>query len=73
MGEEPTCRHCGDELPEDCPTNATSCIAYADWRARQLGDMLDEETAKALTLFKFYCAFTVALRDGLEELPHLEP
>jgi hypothetical protein len=45
----PVCRHCGDELPEDCPPHLTSCRAYWDWRARQAGDMLTEEESAALT------------------------
>jgi hypothetical protein len=51
----PACRHCGDELPEDCPPHLTSCRAYADWRARQAGDLLDEEEAGCLMLLRFNC------------------
>jgi hypothetical protein len=67
------CRHCTDALPEDCPAHVTSCIGYAHWLARQRGDMLDEEEAKTLTLLGLFCSFDVALRDGLELVPELEP
>jgi hypothetical protein len=68
----PACRHCGDDLPEDCPATVTSCKSYADWRARQRGDMLPADEADALALYAGLCAFDVALRDGLEMLPELD-
>src|SRR5262245_51678622 len=37
------CRHCNAPLPDDCPPVVTSCRSYADWRARQAGDMLTED------------------------------
>jgi len=46
----PTCRHCGDPLPDDAPPSVTSCRSYADWYARQAGDMLLADVADALTL-----------------------
>jgi hypothetical protein len=65
------CRHCGDDLPEDSPASVTSCRGYADWRARQMGDMLPAEEADMLGLFAGLCALDVATRDGLEMLPEL--
>lgn len=35
--------------------------------------MLSEVEAKRLKLLAFMCAFDVALRDGLEVVPRLEP
>ncbi len=69
----PVCRHCGDTLPDDSPPDLTSCRAYADWQAKRRGDMLSEDEAGALTLLAFYCALDVAIRDGLKEVPELEP
>jgi hypothetical protein len=65
------CRHCHDGLPADCPADVTSCRAYADWRARRRGDLLDGREASDLTLFAGLCALAVALRDGLAEVPDL--
>jgi hypothetical protein len=65
------CRHCGDELPRDCPPGVTSCRGYADWRARQKGDLLPTEEADALLLLAGLCEPDVAVRDGLPELPRL--
>jgi hypothetical protein len=67
----PRCRHCHDDLPADCPQGLTSCRAYADWRARQCGDMLGEQEANDLTLYAGLCALAVAVRDGLAEVPDL--
>src|SRR5262249_48726001 len=64
--QPPTCRHCGDTLPEDSPTGLTSCRAYCDWRARDEGDMLGEETAAALVLYRFFCEWDCALGKGQE-------
>jgi hypothetical protein len=69
----PSCHHCGDELPEDCPATLTSCKAYCDWRARQRGDMLPADEADMLGLYAGLCRLDVGLRDGLERLPELEP
>jgi hypothetical protein len=66
------CRHCGDELPVDCPASVTSCRAYADWRARERGDMLPADEADSLMLFAGLCSLGVALRDGLDVLPDLD-
>jgi hypothetical protein len=66
------CRYCGDELPDDAPPEVTSCTSYANWRARQAGDMLPADEAAMLTVFKGLCAFDVATRDGLEMLPELD-
>jgi hypothetical protein len=66
------CRHCGDELPVDCPITVTSCRSYADWRTRERGDLLPAEEADALTLFATLCPLGVALRDGLDMLPDLD-
>jgi hypothetical protein len=68
----PPCRHCGDELPEDCPATLTSCKAYCDWKARQRGDMQPADEADALALYAGLCRFYVALRDDLEMLPELD-
>ena len=65
------CRHCHDELPDGCPADVTSCRAYADWRARQQGDLLTAAEADDLTLCAGLCALSVALRDGLAEVPDL--
>jgi hypothetical protein len=65
----PRCRHCGDDLPGDAPPGLTSCRQYADWRARTAGDTLAEDVAHRLMLLAHYCALSVALRDGLAELP----
>jgi hypothetical protein len=67
-----TCRHCGDALPDNAPPSITSCTAYADWRARQVGDILPEGEAAMLAVFKGLCALDVAIRDGLELLPELD-
>jgi hypothetical protein len=67
------CRHCGDELNDDCPDGVTSCRGYADWKARRMGDMLTEGDAGTLILLAFYCAWDVALRDGLDLIPQLPP
>jgi hypothetical protein len=69
----PTCRHCGDELPEDSPTHLTSCRAYADWRARLRGDLLTEAEANDLLLLRAYCALQVVYYGRLEKVPELEP
>ncbi len=66
------CRHCGDDLPDDAPPSVSSCRSYADWRARQAGDMLTEDEAVDLTLFAGLCELDVATRDGLEMLPELD-
>jgi hypothetical protein len=34
------CRHCGDDLPSDCPFTVTNCKSYCDWLAPKRGDML---------------------------------
>jgi hypothetical protein len=64
------CRHCGDEPPSDCPADVTSCHGYANWQARQLGDMLSADEADMLTVWAGLCAMYVATRDGLELLPN---
>lgn len=56
----PQCRHCGDELPKDCPPEVTSCRGYADWEARTRGDMLPAWRARDLMLFRWCCEATVA-------------
>jgi hypothetical protein len=66
------CRHCGDELPDDGPPDVTSCRGYANWRARQAGDMLPVDEADVLTLWAGLCAMYMATRDGLELLPELD-
>jgi hypothetical protein len=68
----PRCRHCEDELPEDCPAGVTSCASYCNWKAGQRGDMLPENEARALELWKGLCALDVAIRNGLELLPELD-
>lgn len=68
----PRCRHCEDDLPDDCPDHITSCRSYSNWKAKQLGDMLPEDDAVVLELFAGLCEFDVATRDGLEFLPHLD-
>jgi hypothetical protein len=73
MSSPHTCRHCGDTLPEDCPAHVTSCRGYTDWWAHKRGDMLSEDDMNIATLFGFFCSLDVALRDGLELLPELEP
>jgi hypothetical protein len=50
------CRHCGDPLPADAPPSVTSCTSYANWRARQAGDMLQADEAAMRTVFKGLCA-----------------
>ena len=65
----PRCRHCDDELPDDCPADVTSCRSYANWKARKLGGMLTEEGARDLTLLWGLCAMYVATDKGLELLP----
>lgn len=32
------CRHCGEDLPDDCPEGVTSCRGYCDWKARRAGE-----------------------------------
>jgi hypothetical protein len=66
------CRHCGDLLPADAPPSVTSCTSYANWRARQAGDMLQADEAAMRTVFKGLCALDVARRDGLEMLAELD-
>ena len=68
----PRCRHWNDELPEDCPPTVTSCRSYANWRARQAGDMLPEDAAIDLQLIWGLCALDVGIRDGLEMPPELD-
>jgi hypothetical protein len=63
------CRHCGDTLPDDVPSTVASCHTYCSWRARERGDMLPADEADDLTLFTGLCALSVAIRDGLPELP----
>jgi hypothetical protein len=65
-------RHCGDELPDDCPTEITSCRSYANWKAKQKGDTLTEEFAVMLIMFECFFALDAASRDGLENLPDLD-
>jgi hypothetical protein len=65
------CRHCGEELPADCPAGVTSCRGYLDGRARRKRDLLPAEEADALTLLAGRCALDVALRDGLDQVPRL--
>jgi hypothetical protein len=65
------CRHCHDDRPADCPADVPSCKGYADWRARRQGDLLGEREAEDLTLYAGLCARSVALRDGLVEVPDL--
>jgi len=69
----PRCRHCHDDLPADCPPDLTSCRAYADWRARKKGDLLPGAEANDLTLYAGFCEMSVAIRDGLKEMPDLPP
>lgn len=64
------CRHCGDDLPEDCPDTVTSCRGYSAWQARQtIG--LDATDVHRLELLPAFCSVHVAIRDGLETLPEL--
>jgi hypothetical protein len=67
------CRHCGDDIPDDAPADVTSCRAYADWRARQAGDMLTDRQFADLTLYRGLCQLTLAFRHRLPTLPELEP
>jgi hypothetical protein len=53
------CRHCDDPLPDDAPPAVTSCRSYANWKARQRGDMLQADDA-------------LTFRDGLPQLPDLD-
>jgi hypothetical protein len=68
----PPCRHCGDELPADCPATVQSCRGYADWRSRQRGDLLPAGESDALSLYAGLCSLGVALRDGLDVMPELD-
>src|SRR5262245_43135267 len=58
------CRHCEDELLDDCPPDVTSCRSYANRRARQAGDMLTEDESHDLTVLWVLCSISVAIRDG---------
>jgi hypothetical protein len=66
------CRHCGHDLPPDCPATVTSCKGYCDWLAQKRGDMLTADEADVLTLFAGLCALSVAIRDGVEIIPELD-
>jgi hypothetical protein len=57
-----------DEQP-DGRHGAATCRQWADTEATARGDLLTESLAADLKLLAFWCAFGVALRDGLEELP----
>jgi hypothetical protein len=64
--------HCGDDLPNDCPAEVTSCTGYAHSRVRQLGDMLTAGECDDLTLLRGLRAFDVAIRGALELAPDLQ-
>jgi hypothetical protein len=55
-------------LPHDCRPTLRSFLDYADWRARQAGDLLSEDEAGALMLLQLYRVWDEALREGREEM-----
>jgi hypothetical protein len=65
------CRHCGDPLPDDAPAHVTSCRGWYDCRAGLAGDLLDDATAQQLRLYRHFCEWSAALRDGMELIPEL--
>jgi hypothetical protein len=48
-----------------------SCSQRADWPARLGGDALTPDEADALALYAGLCGRQVALRDKVEEVPHV--
>jgi hypothetical protein len=68
----PRCRHCEEELPDDCPADVTSCRSYCNWKARSESDMLPAWKADMLTVFAGLYSLDVAMQDGLELLPDLD-
>jgi hypothetical protein len=60
------CQHCQDDLPDDTPPAVQTCRQYADWYARTEGDMLTQERAGALMLFREMCGLAEALEEGRE-------
>ena len=60
------------KLPDDCPADVTSCRAYAEWKAKQKGDMLTADEAAMLGLFAGLYELDVACRDGLDLPPELD-
>lgn len=66
----PRCRHCDDELPDDCPADLTNCRSYCNWRTQERGNMLTEDEARDFELFTGLCDLDVACRNGLK-LPEL--
>jgi hypothetical protein len=68
MTTPPLCERCLDPLPADPPPGLRTCREYADWRAREAGDMLTAAKASALALHRLWCGLDEALLEGQEEL-----
>jgi hypothetical protein len=62
------CRLCGDELP-GAPPGVVTSRAWADWRARQRGDLLTGAEARDLLLFRGLCSLSQAIGQGNDTLP----
>jgi hypothetical protein len=70
MTTPPVGERCLDPLPDDAPPMLRTCREYADWRAKQAGDMLPADEANLLLLFRLWCGLDEALRQGREEIRH---
>lgn len=57
-----TCRHCGDNLPTNCPPDVITCRGYCDWIAYRLGDRLPASSMKYLILLAALCSLDAGAR-----------
>jgi hypothetical protein len=62
------CRLCGEALP-GAPPGVDTCRAWADWRARQRGDLFAGAEARDLLLFRGLCSLGRAIGQGSDTLP----
>lgn len=53
------------------PDGVTSCRGFADWRAKQAGDMLTDGEGLLLQMDYTLCELSVSMRDGSKLLPEL--
>jgi hypothetical protein len=62
------CQLCGEAL-SGAPPGVDTCRLWADWRARQRGDLLTGAQADALLLFRWLCSLSRAIEQGSDTLP----
>jgi hypothetical protein len=60
----PIGERCRDTLADDAPPTLRTCREYADWRAKEAGDLLPRDEADLLALFPLGCGLDKAFRKG---------